>query len=416
MILYQSLVEKQLTIQVMPKLSYASNMDINVDKFYKSDYLEEDYDRQILIGLMLHSFRYSKHIVADQIVNFTLSKEIFNQLEMKHEYFSPIDLYTWAEVHSNILSALNNKFPEDIEDELVKEYAKYNIVISKKDVYEYKKTLFKSTFAEEFVRSGFENKINLLNSSDRVFTLGDMFIDAAMCCTGDQEVINKVQSKYTIDSLVGVLNIDDQWFPYLEAVVWLIRSCYLEQVNNALSQLKKGIYHHLDKIEDLNNIGQLWFATEWFKIIFNLDKLVCEQKLNTYISTFFLRLFKNFNLYAKPNAFDFIKDSLLFDQKLILRNNAIVDNEHNKRDVVVETHQKELLISMCRLMRKFKLNVLPINTKYFGQHSKDQDLVDINKGIKQQSWQGKGCTEIINILNDEMTNITDKSPMFSSII
>ena len=77
----------------MPKLGYTSYMNISVDKFYKSDYLEEDYDRQILIGLMLHSFRYSKHIVADQVVNFTLSKEIFNQLEMKHEYFSSIDLY-----------------------------------------------------------------------------------------------------------------------------------------------------------------------------------------------------------------------------------------------------------------------------------------------------------------------------------
>ena len=391
-------------------------MNISVDKFYKSDYLEEDYDRQILIGLMLHSFKYSKHIVADPIINFTLSKAIFNQLEVKHEYFSPIDLYTWADVHSNILSVLNNKFPADIEDELVKEYAKYNIFIAKKDVFEYKKTLFKSTFVEEFVRSGFENKVNLLNSSNRVFTLGDMFIDAAMCCTGDQEVINKVQSKYAIDSLVGVLNIDDQSFHYLEAVVWLIRACYSEQVNNYLSQLKKGIYYHLDRIKDLNNIGQLWFAIEWFKIILNSDELVYEQKLNTCISTFFLKLFENFNLYAKPNAFDFIKDSLFLNQNLILRNNWIVDNEYDNRDVVVEIHQKELLISMCRLIRRFKLNVLPITAKYFDQHPKDQDLVDINKGNEQQCWQDKGYTEIINILNDKMTNITDKSPIFSSII
>ena len=63
--------------------------------YYNCKYLKTNhsrisvYNRKIVEGLILNSFRYAKHITLDQTVNSALVKTIFNKLNP--QYFDPID-------------------------------------------------------------------------------------------------------------------------------------------------------------------------------------------------------------------------------------------------------------------------------------------------------------------------------------
>ena len=64
MLFHQSLVKRHLNFKVMLKFNNLINMNVDVHKFYgDNDWSKGDYDRQIIEGLILHTFRYSKHII-----------------------------------------------------------------------------------------------------------------------------------------------------------------------------------------------------------------------------------------------------------------------------------------------------------------------------------------------------------------
>ena len=51
------------------------------------------------------------------------------------------------------------------------------------------------------------------------FVLGDMLVDAAMCFSQHEGIIQKIQQKYDFNSLTHVLDMNDLSFHLLEVVV-----------------------------------------------------------------------------------------------------------------------------------------------------------------------------------------------------
>ena len=86
-----------------------------------------------------------------------------------------------------------------------------------------------------------------------------------------------------------------------------------------------------------------------------------KYQLSIIISNLFIKLLEDFQVYAIPNVFDFVKGATFLDQKVIDLNKQLVDNEFNKRNVVLETHQKQLVFAILNLIKKSDLNLLPIS-------------------------------------------------------
>ena len=58
-VFHQSLVMKHLSFKVMPKFDILINLNVDVHYFVKNtNWSKSIYDRQIIEGLMLHTFRY----------------------------------------------------------------------------------------------------------------------------------------------------------------------------------------------------------------------------------------------------------------------------------------------------------------------------------------------------------------------
>ena len=374
---HQSLVQKHLNFKVILKFDILTDLNVDADKFFWDiDWIKGDYDRQIIEGLMLNTFRYSKHIIWSQINNSDISKSIFSSLtKWSPEYFDPIDLESWVQVYIDIYSNLPKQFPEykevDEEDELTKQYLNLGIEVTHKDKYEYKESWFKPTFVQEFVWTWFDNKINLLGTdSNRKFVLGDMFVDAAMCYSQDQHILEKVQSKYRINSLTKVLKFKE-WFHFWEGAIWLLRSIYFNTsaqslfgIQDKIDEIKKGIFDNLNTITDFDSIEQLGFATQAIMLITSIYSKLDDQdkdQLKTFISNLFTKLLEKYEVYAIPNVFDFVKGAVFLDQKVIENNRRLVDNEHNIRNVVLETHQKYLALLIWNLIKKSNLDQLSIS-------------------------------------------------------
>ena len=93
-------------------------MSTFINLYWDIDWSKGNYDRQIIEGLMLHTFRYSKHIIWSQMNNSDLSKSIFNSLtSWIPEYFDPIDLEKRVQVYIDIYSNLPKQFPEYKEED-----------------------------------------------------------------------------------------------------------------------------------------------------------------------------------------------------------------------------------------------------------------------------------------------------------
>ena len=195
-----------------------------------------------------------------------------------------------------------------------------------------------------------------------------MFVDAAMCLTQDKDIIQKIQLKYDIHSLIEVLDTNDESFHFLEAVVWLLRSCYLNSNiqlqavdESQISTIKKHIYNQLEEITDLSNISQIRFAIESITLLSNcFDDMAKEGRLNFIIEILLNELLKDFEVFTIPNAINFVQgDTQTFiEYSFIVCLNMMVDNEWYERDVVLETHQKELVVALLRLVSKFGLKRL----------------------------------------------------------
>ena len=123
------------------------------------------------------------------------------------------------QVFIDLYSNFPKQFPEDKEEgkledkkeaeELTKEYSTRGIEITSKDKSEYSKSWFKPTFVQEFIFTFFDNKINLFDKdSNRRFVLGDMFVDATMCYSQEQDILEKIQHKYSIGSLIKALSFN----------------------------------------------------------------------------------------------------------------------------------------------------------------------------------------------------------------
>jgi len=68
-------------------------MNVNLEKYvieFEND--ENIYNRKIVEGLILNTFRYAKHINSNHTINSALAKYIFNKLSP--QYFDPIDART----------------------------------------------------------------------------------------------------------------------------------------------------------------------------------------------------------------------------------------------------------------------------------------------------------------------------------
>ena len=82
-VFHQSLVKKHLTFKVMLKFDILIDVNVDVHKFIGDiDWSKGYYDRQIIEGLMLHTFRYKvfeilnklKYVFCkNKIVNFPLN-------------------------------------------------------------------------------------------------------------------------------------------------------------------------------------------------------------------------------------------------------------------------------------------------------------------------------------------------------
>ena len=408
-------------------------MNVDVHKFYGNNRWSKGiYNRQIIEGLILHTFRYSKHIIWSQMNNSDLSKSIYRSLtDSNPEYFDPIDLERWVQVFIDLHSNLPQQLPEyndeerdegeedeeedkqedkqeeeneeeddqeeeyqeeeyqeeeyqeeDKEEEeegdkgenyvLTKEYSICGIKITLKNKFDYKNSWFKPTFVQEFIWAWFDNKINLLaTDSNRRFVLGDMFVDAAMCYSQEQDILEKIQHKYSIDTLIKALSFNKDWFHFREGVTCLLRSCYFNKFTqfwiysqDKTDKIINGIIDNLKAIIDLNDIEQLGFATQAIMLATNLYCRLGEQdkdQLSIIISNLFIKLLEDFQVYAIPNVFDFIKGATFLDQDVIEKNKQLVDNEFNKRNVVLETHQKQLVFAILNLIKKSDLNQLPFS-------------------------------------------------------
>ena len=318
---------------------------------------------------------------------------IFNTLKKWNpKYFDPIVLKSCAEVYINKhRKIIAKKFPEykdkNEEDELTKEYSKLNIKITHKDKYEYSnESWFKSTFIQEFIWAAFDNKINILDkNSDKKFVLGDMFVDAAMCYSQEQGILDKVKHKYSIESLTEVLKFNKECFHFWEGVICLLRSCYFKTSTQSLAEsqdkvdpIKKGVFDYLNAVTNVDNIEQLGFATQAIMLVTNLYCRLNDQdkdQLNIIIPTLFIKLIGNFEVYAIPNAFDFVKGAAFLDQNVIENNRKLVDNEFNKRNVILETHQKYLILAIWELVKKIDFNQLWLSkVKYESEFLKSLNL------------------------------------------
>ena len=310
---------------------------------------------------ILNSFECAKWITSDQTVNSALANSIF--IKKSSQYFDPIDIQALAHVYLQTYQIILN-------DITTKENSKStSITYLDANQNNNKQVLFFSTTVQQLFRNKIDNYSNLLNQDlDRKFVLGDMLIDAAMCITKDNNIIQKIQQKYNFNSLIGVLDMSDESFHFLEVVIWLLRSCYLNQNiqlikidESQISVIKQYIYKQLEKITDLNNINQIRFATESITLLSNCsDKMNKGDNLQTKIGSLLVSLLKDMDVYAIPNAIDFASgDAQTFNgYKFILDHNRIVDNEWYERDVVVETHQKELAAVILRLLMKWGIKEL----------------------------------------------------------
>ena len=58
-VFHQNMIEKHLKLKVIPTFDFLIDMNIDVHQFVKDiDWSKENYDRQIVEGLVLHTFRY----------------------------------------------------------------------------------------------------------------------------------------------------------------------------------------------------------------------------------------------------------------------------------------------------------------------------------------------------------------------
>ena len=198
-----------------------------------------------------------------------------------------------------------------------------------------------------------------------------MLADAVMWSTQDKDIVQKIQQKYDFNSLVGVLDMNDESYHLLEVVVWLLRSWYLnpnDQLQTVdesiISHIKQSIYKQLENIVDLSNISQIRFAAESIALLSNFyDKKSKGDKLLTVIGFLLSSMLKYVDVYALPNAIDFASGDAqtFFGYLFIANHNIFVDNEWYERDVVLETYQKELVAAILRFITKFGFKKIYLN-------------------------------------------------------
>ena len=198
-----------------------------------------------------------------------------------------------------------------------------------------------------------------------------MFVDAAMCYSQEQDILEKIQRKYNINSLIKALSSNKDWFHFLEGVTCLLNSYYFNKCTQSwidnqdkTDEIIKEVIENLNAITDLNDIEQLGFATQAIMLVTNLYCRLDNQdkdQLSIIISNLFIKLLEDFQVYAIPNVFDFAKGATFLDQDVIEKNKELVDNEFNKRNVVLETHQKQFVFEIWNLIKKINLNQLLIS-------------------------------------------------------
>ena len=91
------------------------------------------------------------------------------------------------------------------------------------------------------------------------------------------------------------------------------------------------------------------FATQAIMLVTNLYCRLDNQdkdQLSTIISNLAIKLLEDFQVYAIPNVFDFLKNASFLEQKVIDDNRKLIENEVNNRNVILETHQKQFVLAI----------------------------------------------------------------------
>ena len=221
-----------------------------------------------------------------------------------------------------------------------------------------------STDAQQAIRNIIDSDGILLDQgTEYEFKLGYMIAEAVIWSTLDKDIIKKIQQKYDLNSLIRVLDMNDESFHLLEVVVWLLRSCYLnpndqlQTVNESLiSQIKQSIYKQLEKIVDISNISQIRFATEWITLLTNWNyKMGKGNKLITLIGSLLSSVLKDFDVYTIPNAIDFASadTQIYFSYGFILDHNIIVDNEWFGNRHKIWTTKKQKMVDWRKFVEKW---------------------------------------------------------------
>ena len=192
-----------------------------------------------------------------------------------------------------------------------------------------------------------------------------MLVDAAMCFTQNEEIIQKIKQKYNFDSLISVLKINDESFDFLEKIVRLLRSCYFnpniqfDAVNDSkIEVMEQYIYMQLEKITDFSNKGQIKFTTESIMLLSNCFNKISNigDKLQKIIGSLLVGLLQNYDVFIIPNAIDFASGDVetFIDFNFISNHNKIVNEDIHEGNVDLKNNQKKLVAAILILISKFK--------------------------------------------------------------
>ena len=293
-----------------------------------------------------------------------------------------------------LVSAYSEAYKSTSEKFKAEESSEYLLLLFALDAIQNnnKPVSFSSTSVHQSIRNYIDSDCILLNQgSESELKLGNMLADAVMWSTQDKDIIHKIQQKYDLNSLIGVLDTNDESFHLLEVVVLLLRSCYLNSNDqlqtvdeSQISQIKQLIDKQLEKIVDISNISQIRFATESIMLLLNCsDKKSNGDKLQTKMWFLLISLLKDFDIFAKPNAIDFAPGDAqtFFGYGFINNHSLFVDNEWYERDAVLETHQKELVVAILKLITKYGFEEISykdseLNSELFACLNMDEQMIE----------------------------------------
>ena len=130
-------------------------------------------------------------------------------------------------------------------------------------------------------------------------------------------------------------------------------------------RLKRKLLIISTAITDLNNIEQLGFATQAIMLVTSLYCRLDDQdkdQLSTIISNLFIKLLKDFQVYAIPNVLWFCQRCYIFRSEMWLRKTEnLLIMSIIKEMLYLKLIRSNLVFAILNLIKKSNLNQLSIS-------------------------------------------------------